>query len=148
MRLRRSFGLSEGECNAKTNPLPPPRKLDLIFSAPTPAGGMAAIMFAARQNDLASVKTLLDGGADINLRSADGSTALLVAIINEHNELAEYLLDHGADPNLADDKGRAGLYVAIDMRDLEWSTRPAPPEKDKVDGLQIIQSLLKHKGES
>jgi ankyrin repeat protein len=45
---------------------------------------------------------------------------------------------------LADDKGRAALYVAIDMRDLEWSTRPAPPEKDKVDGLQMIQALLKH----
>jgi len=130
--------------NAKTNPLPPPRKLDLIFSAPTPAGGMAALLFAARQNDLASVKTLLDGGADINLQSADGSTALLVAIINEHNELAAYLLDHGADPNLADDRGRAGLYVAIDMRNLEWSTRPAPPEQDKVDGLQMIQALLKH----
>jgi len=130
--------------NAKTNPLPPPRKLDLIFSAPTPAGGMAALMFAARQNDLASVKTLLEGGADVNLQSADGSTALLVAIINEHNELATYLLEHGADPNLADDKGRAGLYVAIDMRDLEWSTRPAPPEKDKVDGLQMVQALLKH----
>ena len=130
--------------NAKTNPLPPPRKLDLIFSAPTPAGGMAALMFAARQNDLASAKTLLEGGADINLQSADGSTALLVAIINEHNELAEYLLEHGADPNLADDKGREALYVAIDMRDLEWSTRPAPPEKDKVDGLQVIQALLKH----
>jgi ankyrin repeat protein len=130
--------------NAKTNPLPPPRKLDLIFSAPTPAGGMAALLFAARQNDLASVKTLLEGGADVNLTSTDGSTALLVAIINEHNELAEYLLDHGADPNLADDKGREALYVAIDMRDLEWSTRPAPPEKDKVDGLQMIQALLKH----
>ena len=130
--------------NVKTNPLPPPRKLDLIFSAPTPAGGMAALLFAARQNDLASVKTLLDGGADINLQSADGSTALLVAIINEHNELAEYLLDHGADPNLADDKGRAGLYVAIDMRNLEWSTRPAPPEQDKVDGLQMINALVKH----
>ena len=128
--------------NAKTNPLPPPRKLDLIFSAPTPAGGMAAILSAARQNDLASVKVLLDGGADVNLTSADGSTALLVAIINEHNELAEYLLEHGADANLADDKGRAGLYVAIDMRDLEWSTRPAPPGKDKGDGLQLIRALL------
>ena len=76
------------------------------------------------------------------------AAALLVAIINEHNELAEYLLEHGADPNLADDKGRAALYVAIDMRDLEWSTRPAPPEKDKVDGLQVIKALLAAWGES
>jgi ankyrin repeat protein len=101
-------------------------------------------LFAARQNDLASVKALLDGGADINLTSADGSTALLVAIINEHNELAEYLLDKGANPNLADDKGRAPLYAAIDMRNLEWSTRPAPPEKDKVDSLHLINALLAH----
>jgi ankyrin repeat protein len=132
------------DVNAKTHPLPPPRKLDLIFSAPTPAGGMTALLFAARQNDLASVKALLDGGADINLTSADGSTALLVAIINEHNELAEYLLDKGANPNLADDKGRAPLYAAIDMRNLEWSTRPAPPEKDKVDSLHLINALLAH----
>ena len=130
--------------NAKTNPLPPPRPLDLIFSAPTPAGGMTALLFAARQGDLASVKVLLDGGADINLVSADGSSALLVAIVNEHNELADFLLDKGADPNLADSRGRAALYAAIDMRNLEWSTRPAPPGKDKVDGLQVIQSLLAH----
>ena len=66
-------------------------------------------MFAARQNDLASVKTLLDGGADVNLQSADGSTALLVAIINEHNELATYLLEHGADPNLGGRQGAGGV---------------------------------------
>lgn len=130
--------------NAKTNPLPPPRPLDLIFSAPTPAGGMTALLFAARQNDLASVKALLDGGADVNLVSADGSSGLLVAIVNEHNELAEFLLDHGAGPNLADNRGRAALYAAIDMRNLEWSTRPAPAGKDKVDGLHVIQALLAH----
>jgi len=130
--------------NAKTNPLPPPRKLDLIFSAPTPAGGMTALLFAARQNDLASVKALLAAGADVNLTSADGTSPLLVAIVNEHNTLARYLLEHGADPNLADDKGRAALYAAIDMRNLEWSTRPAPPEKDAVDSVQLIGSLLSH----
>jgi len=93
---------------------------------------------------MASVKILLDGGADINVTSADRSSALLVAVVNEHNEVAEFLLGKGADPNLADDKGRAALYAAIDMRNLEWSTRPAPPEKDRVDGLHVIQALLKH----
>ena len=132
------------DVNAKTNPLPPPRPLDLIFSAPTPAGGMTALLFAARQNDMASAKALLDGGADINLVSADGSSALLVAIVNEHNELAEFLLSRGADPNLADNRGRAALYAAIDLRNLEWSTRPAPPGKDKVDGLHVIGTLLDH----
>ena len=128
--------------NAKTNPLPPPRPLDLIFSAPTPAGGMTALLFAARQNDLESVKALLDGGADINLVSADGSSAILSCHCQRTYELAEFLLTKGADPNLADNRGRAALYAAIDMRNLEWSTRPAPAGKDKVDGLDVIQALL------
>jgi len=132
------------DVNAKTSALPPPKPLDLIFSAPTPAGGLSALHFAARQNDLPSVQALLDGHANVNITSADNTTALLVAVMNEHNTLAKYLLDHGADPNLADNKGRAPLYAAIDMRNLEWSTRPAPAEKDKMDDLELVQALLDH----
>jgi ankyrin repeat protein len=128
--------------NAQTNPFPPPRKLDLIFSAPAPPGGMTALLFASRQNDLESVKALLAGGADINKGAADGTSPLLIAIINEHYTLAKYLLDHGADPNQADNKGRAALYAAIDMRNLEWSTRPAPPERDPLTDLELIKALL------
>jgi len=130
------------DANAKTLPLPPPKPLDLIFSAPTPAGGLSALHFAARQNDMASVGALLDGKADINTTSADGSTALLVAVMNEHNSLAKFLLEHGANPNLVDNKGRGPLYAAVDMRNLEWSTRPAPSEKDKLDDLEIIKALV------
>ena len=132
------------EVNAKTFPLPPPRFIDLIFSAPTPAGGLSALHFAARQDDVESVKALLAGGADVNIVSADKSTALLVAIVNEHNTMAAYLLEHGANPSLADDKGRAPLYASIDMRNLEWSTRPAPPGRDKLDDLDLIKALLDH----
>ncbi len=132
------------DANAKTLPLPPPRMMDLIFSAPTPAGGLSALHFAARQDDLESVKALLAGGADVNSVSVDKSTALLVAIVNEHNNLAAYLLEHGANPSLADDKGRGPLYASIDMRNLEWSTRPAPPGRDKMDDLDLIQLLLDH----
>jgi ankyrin repeat protein len=128
--------------NAHTNPLPPPGKLDLIFSAPAPPGGMTALLFAVRQNDMESVKVLLAGGADLKQTAADGTTPLLIAIINAHRTLAKYLLDQGADPNMADDKGRTPLYAAIDMRNLEWSTRPAPPEKDPFSDLDLIQALL------
>ncbi len=48
------------------------------------------------------------------------------------------------NPNLADDKGRAPLYAAVDMRNLEWSTRPAPPEKDTLSELDLIKALLDH----
>jgi uncharacterized protein len=130
------------DANAHTKPLPPASRLDLIFSAPAPPGGMTALLFAARQNDLESVKVLLNGKADINGTAADGTTPLLIAVVNEHRTLAKYLLDQGANANLSDDKGRTPLYAAIDMRNLEWSTRPAPPEKDPYTDLELINALI------
>ena len=132
------------DVNAQTYKLPPPSPFQLIFSAPFPSGGMTALLYAARQNDLESAKLLLDSGAKVNENAADGSSPLLVAIINTHYALAKYLLEHGADPNATDDKGRASLYAAIDMRNMEWSTRPAPPEKDTLSDLEIITALLDH----
>jgi uncharacterized protein len=134
----------KADVNAQTHKLPPPSPFQLIFSAPFPSGGMTALLYAARQNDLGSARILLDAGANVNENAADGSSPLLVATINEHYALGKYLLEHGADPNAADDKGRGPLYAAIDMRNLEWSTRPAPPEKDTLSDLDLITALLDH----
>jgi ankyrin repeat protein len=130
--------------NAKTHAAPPPKPLDTIFSAPFPVGGMTALLFAARQNDIKSASLLLDAGADVNETAQDGTSPILVAVLNGHYTLANFLLGKGADPNLPDGKGRAALYAAVDMRNLEWSTRPAPPEKDPTTELDLIDSLIAH----
>jgi uncharacterized protein len=132
------------DVNAQTHKLPPPSMFQTIFSAPFPAGGMTALLYAARQNDLESAKILVTAGANVKENAADGSSPLLVAVINEHYALGKYLLEQGADPNATDDKGRGPLYAAIDMRNLEWSTRPAPPEKDTLSDLDLINALLDH----
>lgn len=130
--------------NAQTPKLPAPSPFQLIFSAPFPAGGMTALLYAARQNDLESAKVLLDAGANVNENAADGSSPLLVAAINEHYTLANFLIEHGANVNAVDDKGRGPLYATIDMRNLEWSTRPAPFEKDTFTDLELINVLIAH----
>jgi uncharacterized protein len=132
------------DVNAQTPKLPPPSPFQLIFSAPFPAGGMTALLYAARQNDMESAKILLEAGANRKENAADGSSPLLVAVINEHYALAKYFIDRGADVSAADDKGRGPLYAAIDMRNLEWSTRPAPPEKDTLSDLDLIKALIDH----
>jgi len=134
----------KADVNARTNKIPPPSPFQLIFSAPFPSGGMTALIYAARQNDSDSARILLDAHADVNDTSADGSSPVLVAIVNGHYALAKFLLEHGANPNLADNKGLAALYAAVDMRNLEWSTRPAPPEKDTLSDLDLIKALLDH----
>ncbi|HWF10955.1 MAG TPA: ankyrin repeat domain-containing protein [Bryobacteraceae bacterium] len=134
----------KADLNAKTHAAPPPKPLDTIFSAPFPVGGMTALLFAARQNDMKSAALLLTAGANINETAQDGTSPILVAVLNGHYTLANFLLVKGADPNLADGKGRAALYAAVDMRNLEWSTRPAPPEKDPTTELDLIDALIAH----
>lgn len=110
-----------------------------------PRGGFTALLFAARQGDLASTQTLLSAKADINLADPDSTTPLLEAIVNFHFDLAAFLLDHGADPNARDLHGRAPLYAAVDMHTLDTSTRPNPVLSDKFDSLDIIKALLARK---
>jgi uncharacterized protein len=134
----------KADVNAKTHAAPPPRPMDTIFSAPYPVGGMTALLFAARQNDRKSAELLLKAGADINLGAQDGTSPILVAVMNGHYSLANFLLEKGANPNTADTKGRAALIAVVDMRNLEWSTRPAPPEKDPMTELDLIKALVAH----
>jgi ankyrin repeat protein len=109
-----------------------------------PRGGFTALLFAAREGDLASGRTLVNAKAKVNLGDPDGTTPLIEAIINFHFDFAAFLLDHGADPNARDNKGRSPLYAAVDMHSLDTSTRPNPITSDKLDSVDVIKALLAH----
>ena len=76
------------------------------------AGGFTPLLFAARHGDIESAGALLDAGADVNDRSADGNSALVVAAMSGHENLAEYLLARGADPDAAG-AGYTALHAAV-----------------------------------
>ena len=58
-------------------------------------------MYAARQGALDGARALAESGADLNLTDPDGTTALVIAIINAHYDAAAVLLEKGANPNSA-----------------------------------------------
>ena len=97
-------------------------------------------MFAARANDLESVKVLLAAGADVNQTTGYGWSPLLVATQNRYYKLGAYLLDHGADPNLANKGGWVPLYLATDNRNIENGDYPV--RKGDMDHLDFIKLLL------
>lgn len=107
-------------------------------------GGFTALLFAAREGDLASGRTLVNAKADVNLGDPDGTTPLIEAIINFHFDFGAFLLDHGADPNARDNRGRSALYAAVDMHSLDTSTRPNPVPSDSMDSVDVIKALLAH----
>ena len=109
---------------------------------PMARGGLTAFHFAAREGHLETGRAMLDAGVDINQVDADGTSGLVVSILNKRYSYARFLLNRGADPNLADARGRAALYAAIDMRNEDYSALPAHKEDDPLPSLDLIQALL------
>jgi len=111
---------------------------------PSPSGAMTALLFASRDGLLDMVKILLDAKADINAVSANGTTPLIIAVINNHMQLAMELIARGANPNIVDFYGRTPLIAAVDMRNLDHARTYADPKPDAVAPLDVISALLAH----
>jgi ankyrin repeat protein len=111
-----------------------------------PHGSWTPLMYAARQGSTGAARVLAENNASLNLIDPDGTTALLLAIINGHFDTAAVLLLKGADPNLADSTGMAALYAAVDMNTLgEVYGRPAQrPSSGDTSALDLIKLLLNH----
>jgi len=108
-------------------------------------GGLSALLFAARQGYTDTVKTLLDGGADINQVSAgDKTSPLLMSIINGHFDLAMLLLERGADPKAAAFNGASPLFAVLNIQWAPKSLYPSPKayQQQKTGYLELMQTLI------
>ncbi len=102
-------------------------------------GGLTALVYATRANDLESVKALLDAGADINQVTRYGWSPLLVATQNRYYKLGEFLIEHGADVNLANKGGWTPLYLATDNRNIEGGDYPVrQPDMPHLDYIKML----------
>jgi ankyrin len=85
----------------------------LLMDATVATGaGEPPLVDAARRQDHATVRRLLEGNADVNLRSDDGSTAIFWAAHWNDVPTVGLLLRAGANPNTANDFGMTPLSRA------------------------------------
>jgi ankyrin repeat protein len=116
----------------------------MVFTA-IPKGGFTPLMFAAREGAIDAAGALAEAGANLDVADPDGTSALVIAIINAHYDLAALLLDKGAKPNIADSAGMAALYAAVDMLHQEsLINRPLAKPSGTLRGMDIIARLLDH----
>jgi ankyrin repeat protein len=108
-----------------------------------PKGGLTPLMYAARQGNMEAAQTLLDGGANLNARNGDDSTALLLATINAHFDLAKFLVERGADVNIVSMDGATALYGVVNTQWARKSFQPQPlPKYEKTTYLDLMTALL------
>jgi uncharacterized protein len=118
---------------------------------------------AAKHQDAAQVRTLLDRHADVNVRSEDGSTALLWTAHWNDLQTAELLVRAGADVNAANDlrmtplvqactNGSAALVELLLDAGANPSTPVATGETPlmacaKAGAVDAVRTLLVHGGD-
>lgn len=128
------------------------------FRARVPAG-FTPLLFAVREGQAGSVRSLLKAGADINdtikpLRPGatnlpptarvprPGTSALHLAVVNGHFELASMLLDAGADPNPIG-PGYTPLHIITQVRKPGLGDNdPAPQGSGKMTSLEMVKKLV------
>jgi len=80
--------------------------------APMGAARYTALMVAIKQGNQTLAQTLLQYGANANMRNAGGVTSLMIAAVRNQEMLVTLLLKSGADPELKDDEGKTALMLA------------------------------------
>lgn len=75
---------------------------------------------------------LIAQGADINARSTNGSTVLMMAVYEGHLELARKLIEKGADRSPKNDWGDGALEWAMRQNRLEIARMVSNPEEFNI----------------
>lgn len=79
--------------------------------------GRTALILAAQEGHVSTVRLLLDKRCPIDHRAYDGHSALSAALLEEQTEVAELLMRRGADTDVRDAEGRPLLYLlALEQR--------------------------------
>ena len=105
-------------------------------------GAFTPLLFAVRAGHIDASRVLLESGASVNETLPDGTSALVLAVINAHYELAAVLLDAGADPN-ADGQGWTALHqIAWSRRHNAGFNLPGPVQTGGLDSLDLVRRLV------
>ncbi len=102
---------------------------------------------AAERGDAEAVRRLLEEGASVDARDANGRTALVAAAYGNHLEAAEALIEAGADVNAKDDTEQSAYLISTsevgdDPRLLELTLRNGADvgSLDSYDGTGLIRA--------
>ena len=74
------------------------------------------MLYAARSGCYDCVEAMIGAGANVNTPTPEGVTPLMIALDNDHNDVAKLLLDRGANPGVWDWWGRTALYIVVDRK--------------------------------
>jgi uncharacterized protein len=99
------------DINAKTpiNDLPE-RESRVRYYVEIPVAGFTPVMFAARSGANSALRALIAGKADLDAKTPEGFTSIVIALDNLHFDAAKVLVEGGASAN------DGGLLAVVEAR--------------------------------
>lgn len=108
-----------------------------LFSCSNPnaldEAGNSSLHHACKAEDLPKVKTLIESGAELNLKGKNDQTALYLACLKRNYEISQLLLTSGADANAKNNQGWTPL-ISVSYDD----------QYNLARSLKLAQLLLDH----
>ncbi|MDR0442759.1 MAG: ankyrin repeat domain-containing protein [Treponema sp.] len=88
------------------------------------ADGMTPLLYASKWGNFEIIKLLVERGANVNLQSVNGDTALSIARKNNDNAICNYLIERGAaEPvNNNTQSQRTGIANTLDNQIFDFQT--------------------------
>jgi uncharacterized protein len=105
-------------------------------------GSFTPYLFAIRGGHVEAARALIDAGVDVNQALTDGTSALVLAVVNAHYELAAALLDKGADPNASKQGWTALHQIAWSRRHNAGFNLPGPVATGGLSSLDLVRKLV------
>jgi len=89
----------------------------------------SALHYAVFGGKADAAALLLERGADINARSTNGSSVVMMAVYEGHEQLVRQLIAKGADLSIKNDRGDGALEWAFKFKHLGIARMVASPEQ-------------------
>jgi ankyrin repeat protein len=125
------------DVNAKTPLNELPERLPAArFNVEFPLGAMTPVLLAARQGATGALRVLIEAGADLDTRTPEGFSALVLAIHNLHYDAAKVLIDADASPN------GGALYAVVDARNRVPLVGPRTYPTGSTTELELLAAML------
>jgi len=81
--------------------------------------GFTELMKCCVNGNLKRAEEILNYSKELNAVDDKGTTALMYAIANKHNELAKLLIERGADTSIKTNSGKSAMYFAEKFNNKE-----------------------------
>jgi ankyrin repeat protein len=123
--------------NARTplNDLPE-RKPAVRYFVEIPLAGLTPVMFAARSGAVSALRALIEGKADLDAKTPEGFSALVIALDNLHFDAAKVLVEAGASA------AGGGLFAVVEARNRTNYVGEIQQPTGAEHSLEVLELML------